>query len=1211
MRRFVVAVFLLAICCPASAATAWQPLGQSVEGTDLVGAPSLASVGGYPFVAYLGPNDEVRVSVEDGTGWHRRGGALNVNPAAAVPPDGTPQLIDHDGELFVVWTEAGVPHVKHENGADWEDAGDPFQLSAGEKAEWVSGDSERDTYIAWVTRDALAGTSKLRVANGSPGAWQPVGGVINADPLDQITDVKVVVIDNVPYLLYREVHGGVSRLRIVAYEGPGGWSPVGGPVAHIAGAAVSSPTLAATQQGAPTVAWYEADATGVDLRAARWNGTAWVELGGPINVNRSGTHSRPSLAPGSANFVAFSESVPGASARRVRVFWFDGLAWIKVGADLNRDSAADGTSPAVVLRQPRRPLVAWAEHTGATGPIHASESDEFPAPETTRVSVDSEEQQSNGTASANSAVSDDGRYVAFESDASNLVSGDTNGKTDVFVRDRFDGTTERVSIGAGATQGDGLSAEPSISGDGRYVAFESAATNLVVGDTNDLRDVFVRDREAGTTERVSVSTDGAQALDYLSRQPSISNDGRYVGFQSFSAGLVPDDTNDVWDVFLHDRQTGTTERVSVGGGGTQAAAPSYYAAVSGDGRYVAFESSAGLVAGDGNGVSDVYVRDRQTQSTERVTFSIAGGDTDKSSYRPSITSGGRYVAFESLATNLVGGDTNGEYDAFVRDRQTGVTERVSRAAGGTQGDDESYAPSISDDGRYVAFASSATNLGSAPDVNSFADVFVRDRQANTIEALSARTDGTPGNGTSTEPSLSGDGTYVAYESDASDLVDGDTNGARDIFGRGLPSMTPPAAPTVSAVSPASPANDNTPKVSGTAPAGATVTLYGSATCTGTALATGTAAAFASPGLTITVADNSTTSVYATATTAGRTSACSTSFVTYVEDSTHLVDTTISRGPDGLIADSRVVFFFEATPAAGATFSCAFDGAAPTPCTSPLTEVGLAEGAHTFAVQATSGAGDVDPTPATRTFTVDTVRPVTHATPYGTQLPLGAWSGPVQVRTLATDPEPGSGVAEVRCLIDPINPPQTASELRDPCPVTVRDPGVHTVYAAAIDRAGNAGIPASVHFTIARPPDTEIFAGPSGMTSSRPSVFEFRAFPGGTFECQLDDTPYGPCTSPLSYGALSLGAHVLRVRAVSTDGERDATPASRAFTLGNKTISGSCSGTFPVRRRSHLRPERPLPHHGLRPRRCALQGRRRVLPRGIGLHDHRPSDGVRR
>jgi archaellum component FlaF (FlaF/FlaG flagellin family) len=401
---------------------------------------------------------------------------------------------------------------------------------------------------------------------------------------------------------------------------------------------------------------------------------------------------------------------------------------------------------------------------------------------TQRVSVSTGGEE-GGLSSEDSAISANGRYVAFTSWATNLVSGDTNGELDVFVRDRLAGTTERVSVSSSGAEGNGRSEDPSISADGTYVAFSSYATNLVAGDTNNYSDVFVHNRQTGTTERVSVSTGGGQSSDQ-SLDPAISADGRYVAFDSTATDLVPGDTNTWRDVFVHDREAGTTERVSVSSGGGQGNSDSYDPSISADGRYVAFQSwTSNLVPGDTNGRFDVFVRDRQTATTERVSVATSGEQGNDHSDGWSISADGRYVAFSSFATDLVAGDTNNYCDIFLRDRQAGTTERVSVSTGSGEGNDNSWFASVSADGRYVAFDSEATNLVPG-DANGSRDTFVRDRQAGTTERVSVSTGGSQANSSSWLPScISADGRYVAFGSWASNLVPGDTNGTRDVFVR--------------------------------------------------------------------------------------------------------------------------------------------------------------------------------------------------------------------------------------------------------------------------------------------------------------------------------------------------------------------------------------------------------------------------------------------
>jgi Tol biopolymer transport system component len=406
---------------------------------------------------------------------------------------------------------------------------------------------------------------------------------------------------------------------------------------------------------------------------------------------------------------------------------------------------------------------------------------------TMRVSVDSAGNQGNGD-SWNTAISADGRYVAFMSGASNLVPGDTNGQLDVFVHDRGTGATSRVSVDSSGNQANAESGTPfmsaAISADGRYVAFYSGATNLVPGDTNNTSDIFVHDRETGVTERVSVDSAGVQGNSASGQFAAISGDGRFVAFDSDATNLVAGDTNGVGDVFVHDRQTGVTQRVSVDSAGNQGNGYSYDAtAISADGRFVGFKSQAtNLVPGDTNGAEDIFVHDRQTGVTQRVSVDSAGNQGNGWSEGPAISADGRYVAFYSLATNLVPGDTNGQWDVFVHDRQTGVTQRVSVDSAGNQGNGGSMHTAISADGRYVAFMSSATNLVPG-DTNGAEDIFVHDRQTGVTQRVSVDSAGNQGNDVASvvQIGISADGRYVAFSSNATNLVPDDTNGCQDVF----------------------------------------------------------------------------------------------------------------------------------------------------------------------------------------------------------------------------------------------------------------------------------------------------------------------------------------------------------------------------------------------------------------------------------------------
>jgi len=397
-----------------------------------------------------------------------------------------------------------------------------------------------------------------------------------------------------------------------------------------------------------------------------------------------------------------------------------------------------------------------------------------------RVSIASNGTQANGD-SEEPSISSDGRIVAFISDATNLVAGDTNGVADVFVHDLDTAITERVSVSSAGAQADDEAFTLSLSANGRFVAFGSYATNLVVGDTNGKVDVFVHDRNTGTTERVSIASDGTQGDDE-SFSPAISSDGRYVAFQSDATNLVPNDTNNRSDIFVRDRQTGTTGRVSVASDGTRGNGDSISPAISSNGRFVAFSSEASnLVAGDTNNKADIFVHNRQNDTTELIVrpaeFNTATGTIIVA---PAISPDGGFLGFRSDADDLVPGDTNNSFDTFIVDRDTLIAERISVSSSEVEGNSDSARPSISSDNRYVVFSSIATNLVSQ-DSNGSEDVFVRDRDAGRTRRVSITFDGSQGDNNSFAAVISGDGRFVAFTSFAGNLVENDTNGVLDIF----------------------------------------------------------------------------------------------------------------------------------------------------------------------------------------------------------------------------------------------------------------------------------------------------------------------------------------------------------------------------------------------------------------------------------------------
>ena len=381
-----------------------------------------------------------------------------------------------------------------------------------------------------------------------------------------------------------------------------------------------------------------------------------------------------------------------------------------------------------------------------------------------RVSIASDGTQANGY-SGSSSLSDDGRYVVFESNGTNLFAGDLNGNTDTFIYDRLNKTVELISIASDGTQANGASGSGSISGNGRYVIYASSASNLVANDTNGFRDIFIYDRQQKTTELISVASNGTQAND-ASYFSVISDDGNYVAFESMASNLVSGDTNGQSDIFLRDRQTGTTKRINVASNGNQANDISILDSISDDGRYLSYTSKAdNLVAGDTNGQSDIFVYDRLEGSTERINLGVNGSQANGSSSASALSGDGRYVVYESDASNLVSGDTNGKQDIFVYDRQTGTTERVDVANDGTQSNVDSHSASISDDGRYVAFLSDSISN------NRESNVFLRDRVEQTTEKLE----------TDSFPVLSGNGEHILFNSSMSNLVANDTNDAGDVF----------------------------------------------------------------------------------------------------------------------------------------------------------------------------------------------------------------------------------------------------------------------------------------------------------------------------------------------------------------------------------------------------------------------------------------------
>lgn len=413
----------------------------------------------------------------------------------------------------------------------------------------------------------------------------------------------------------------------------------------------------------------------------------------------------------------------------------------------------------------------------------ANEPPSLPALE--RVSVASDGAQSSGASYAPS-ISADGRVVSFSARGRDLIAGTSTPPYLAYVRDRSTGTTELVSKSADGVPANRQVDSLTLSDDGRKVAFVSAASNLVAGDANDFDDVFVYDRVTATTIRVSASTAGA-AANQGSYDAVISGNGRFVAFTSLATNLVPGDTNSSDDVFVHDLVLGTTARVSVSSLGVAGSADSFSPAISDDGRIVAFRTVAPNL-GAGSRIVEVAVHDRQTGVTTIESVGANGTRANEESLDPVLSSDGQILMFLSFASNLVPGDTNRAIDVFVRDRTAQTTSRVSVASDGTQAntDENSQTPygDISADGWLVAFHSEASNLVVGDNNDDF-DVFLHDRQTGATTLASTTMDGAQGNQGSFDPVFSGDARSIAFVSSATNFAPGDTNNREDVFVRRL------------------------------------------------------------------------------------------------------------------------------------------------------------------------------------------------------------------------------------------------------------------------------------------------------------------------------------------------------------------------------------------------------------------------------------------
>lgn len=404
--------------------------------------------------------------------------------------------------------------------------------------------------------------------------------------------------------------------------------------------------------------------------------------------------------------------------------------------------------------------------------------------------------------SGNASVSSNGNLVAFESDATNLVAVDTNGITDIFLRNVSGGTTVRVSSGVGGVPANGRSHSPAISADGAFIAFVSEASNLVAGDNNGVQDIFRYDVANGTISRVSVNTTNGDA-NSESHSPSISSTGRFIAFVSRASNLFGGtDANAQADVFVRDMTGGLTELVSTPDGDTltTGAGTSTEPSISANGRFVSFTSTApNLIASDINNQSDVFLRDTTADTTVLVSATAGGATGAGASDDSRISSDGSLVTFRSTAADLVTFDSNGEADVFLRDIAGGTTTVLSANRARTSvGHGASRGASLSTDERFAAFSSLAPDIVGG-DNNAREDIFLRDRTTGPSYLVTASTTNTPANGHSFDAQVSGDGSVVVFSSDASNLVGSDTNGFTDIYTATSPAAAPDTQAPIAAM----------------------------------------------------------------------------------------------------------------------------------------------------------------------------------------------------------------------------------------------------------------------------------------------------------------------------------------------------------------------------------------------------------------------------
>jgi Tol biopolymer transport system component len=418
--------------------------------------------------------------------------------------------------------------------------------------------------------------------------------------------------------------------------------------------------------------------------------------------------------------------------------------------------------------------------------------------DTERVSVANDGTEAiAGAAPWKISISEDGRFVVFNSTSDDLVDYDpTSGCCDLFLRDRKLETTEMVSVSTDGEVGYGTTYESDITPDGRYVVFESWAANLDSSacNANGTGDIYVRDRVAGTTECISFHSDGVTVSNGRSQFPAVSGDGRYIAYTSAADNLVDDDTNGVADVFVHDRHTGETKRISVTDNGDQANGKSVWLDITRDGRFVVFDSAAtNLVPDDSNAKLDVFIHDTLASTTRRVSVTSTGAQSDGGSGSPRISANGQFVVFHSSASNLKTVPGGGDFNPYIHNLLTGETESVNINDDGIAGHGRSIDAVVSGDGRFVAYQSQANNLDGRDNLNDW-NYFVRDRQEGTVQLVDVSSEGEKSNPSSTffngRVAISENGRFVAFSSPGINLVPDDLNDQIDTFVHQIRPFTP-------------------------------------------------------------------------------------------------------------------------------------------------------------------------------------------------------------------------------------------------------------------------------------------------------------------------------------------------------------------------------------------------------------------------------------